>query len=567
VIPRSALSIIRTRDTLRPMLVTGSASSPVRRLPTPAELICLLAGTVLTIQYAWLIDDGYVYFRYVDNLLFLKFGLVYNRGEYVEGFSSPFWAVLLTGLRALGFEWWSLVRVIGVLSFLAFGLLVIRLNRRMSPMDAPTVDLPLAYLALNYGVLCYFTSGLESPIVQLTAPLFAVLIMNPDSRMLQAAVGLMPMIRHELALPWLVAVVWCRGRTGRWPLALLLVGAGVSVAWLTFRIYYYADLLPNTFYLKDTSDARQGWIYVRETVMTYRLPLFCLVVIGLAGIALRRARTAAVGTAGLHLPERCVMLFAASLVTAYVIRIGGDPRHYRYLAFPFCLFVCAAGGLAEHAVAALSARSPSRRAWVVGSQIAVLAVALGASLQYPPQLSGHPLRSDTKNTTVDGINDAQFHRRHPSLEESPWSWSSTRPDLRPSYAAWRQRDPSLHYQGVESGAWCAGIYQGFSTRFIQSFGLTDPVLARIDLPADKPAHKYGLLPIAKDIARLTREDGGDSRLTVGMYQRALDTGRAPAWVEPNLASLELIERKMLNQHRFGENLRLALTRVPPLHIK
>ena len=41
-------------------------------------------------------DDSYVYFRYVDNLVFLGNGLVYNRGEYLEGFSSPLWAVLLS---------------------------------------------------------------------------------------------------------------------------------------------------------------------------------------------------------------------------------------------------------------------------------------------------------------------------------------------------------------------------------------------------------------------------------------------------------------------------------------
>ena len=62
----------------------------------------LVVGLVFVARYRWLIDDAFVYFRYVDNLLFLGRGLVYNQGEYVEGFSSPLWTLLLTLLRASG---------------------------------------------------------------------------------------------------------------------------------------------------------------------------------------------------------------------------------------------------------------------------------------------------------------------------------------------------------------------------------------------------------------------------------------------------------------------------------
>lgn len=57
-------------------------------------------GLFFTIHYAWLLDDAFVYFRYVDNALFLGRGLVYNAGEYVEGYSSPFWTLLLLVLRS-----------------------------------------------------------------------------------------------------------------------------------------------------------------------------------------------------------------------------------------------------------------------------------------------------------------------------------------------------------------------------------------------------------------------------------------------------------------------------------
>ena len=45
----------------------------------------------------------------------------------------------------------------------------------------------------------------------------------------------------------------------------------------------------------------------------------------------------------------------------------------------------------------------------------------------------------------------------------------------------------------------------------------------------------------------------------GMYRRAVEAGSAPAWVGENLETIEVIERKIYNNHNFGENLVLALT--------
>jgi len=70
-------------------------------LPKPIEWLYLIGGLLLTLHYFGFQDDSFVFFRYVDNLIFLKAGLVYNRGEYVEGFSSPLWLMLLVPLRML----------------------------------------------------------------------------------------------------------------------------------------------------------------------------------------------------------------------------------------------------------------------------------------------------------------------------------------------------------------------------------------------------------------------------------------------------------------------------------
>ena len=81
----------------------------------------LVAGLGLVIRYRWLFDDAFVYFRYVDHWLFLDSGLVSNRGEYVEGFSSPLHCLLLAALRATELSYPTLVTLLGCAAFLASG--------------------------------------------------------------------------------------------------------------------------------------------------------------------------------------------------------------------------------------------------------------------------------------------------------------------------------------------------------------------------------------------------------------------------------------------------------------
>ncbi|MFQ5416191.1 MAG: hypothetical protein ACE5FL_03975 [Myxococcota bacterium] len=55
---------------------------------------------------AWLprsqIDDAYISFRYAGNLV-AGHGLVFNAGEYVEGFTNLLWTLLIAAGIALGF--------------------------------------------------------------------------------------------------------------------------------------------------------------------------------------------------------------------------------------------------------------------------------------------------------------------------------------------------------------------------------------------------------------------------------------------------------------------------------
>ena len=55
-----------------------------------------------------------------------------------------------------------------------------------------------------------------------------------------------------------------------------LLAAALNGAWLVFRVVYYADLLPNTFYLKDDAQPMLGLLYLWDLVAPYQVIPFVL---------------------------------------------------------------------------------------------------------------------------------------------------------------------------------------------------------------------------------------------------------------------------------------------------
>ena len=544
------------------MMTTETSTDPKKTLeggflcrfpkPSPVEWVCLIGGGFLSLHYAWLMDDAYVYFRYIDNCLFLHRGLVYNAGEYVEGFSSPFWAVLLLALRATTLNYWIIIRALCLASFVTFWFLLLLLNRRLSPKESPALNIPLILLSFHYGVLSYFSSGLESPLVQVMAVVYALFFLSPGNRSLQVLLAISPMLRHELALPLLIGLLWLWYRSRRFPLSLFLLSGLCSGAWVLFRIYYYADILPNTFYLKNDVMIRQGLIYLLDGLSPYHA--FCIGIAMLSIFLVVRYRLKP--GADLHASERRMMLFTAFALTVYVVKVGGDPRHFRFLSFPYCLLVCAYSGIVPHALCALSLTQ--YRKWAYALSLALAAVTFS---YYPVQLSAHPypFQDVVEHRIVNEINDAWWHRNHRLRFMTPpyWAWG---PDFNLAKYKARNAEPTPPYKDTKASPLCYDMHKDFDTRYVHSLGLTDPILARVDVEYKRPAHKWGLTFLANDMVKIYREAGNTPG--PGVFRRAVDEGRAPEWIVKNIDTIEMIERRMFNRHHFFENLRLALTPIP-----
>jgi hypothetical protein len=515
--------------------------------PRPLEALYIIAGLALVFRYRWILDDAFVYFRYADNFVFLRRGLVYNDGEFVEGFSSPLWMTLTILLRTSRLDWWTLTSGAAAAAFLVFALLLVRWNRALSPAG-PVANAPLAYLAMCYGASCYFSSGLETPLVQIAAVVFAFFVRNPGSALLQAAVALMPLVRPELTLLLPIALAWAWRREACVPWMLLVSAALLDGTWLAFRIAYYADLFPNTFYLKDELAIGQGLTYVHQTARTYHLygvlAAFALAAVWVA----RRTRDGFEP----RWAERCLLAGAALLMTAYVVKIGGDFRHHRMLAFPFVLIVCALAGLAEETLQ----RSARARARWLAPWVGLAAAALAFS-GVPPQLERHPVTLQEGHRIVRGIGDASWDRHHPALAFSERAPRLDR-DLRDAYRGAAGRS----HTGTLTTSMCVDAYLAFSYRVVNSLGLTDAFLARTDARTDWAGHKYSLHARAEELVALHRQGAIDR----DSFGRLVEEGRAPGWISDNLASIEIVARKVYNRHDLLENLALAFQFPPRIRI-
>lgn len=530
--------------------------------PSPSEWLCLALGLALVLRYRWIFDDSYVYFRYVDNLLFLKAGLVFNAGEYVEGFSSPLHVLVLIGLRSLQLGYPVLILLLGCGSFMLFWWLLVRVNRALLPTqrhgheeqpDPIALNFPLVFLAANYSVTSFFSAGNEGPLVHVMAAAYALLLVCPGSRLALVLVALSPLARPELALPLALLCVWQWIARGRFPRLLAGLALLFNGAWLSFRVIYYADLLPNTYYLKTGTELQSGTNfeaglrYLEEAVMqsgwAATLPVFALFAIALV----LRAR------GPLRLAPRAGMLLLATSVGAYVVASGGSGMHYYYLAFPLTLALCSLGGLLEGLLAESWIKlTPATAPLLMGL------IAAGFASRYPSTLSEHPIgRAEHMNQLPSEVvlTDPSFFR-HRVEPEGQW----------PSVEELRAHAPVLAEQGYVEWTdivWCHSLYAHYDVGSVHAYGLTDAVLAHVQTPELRRGHKPALGPLARDLIQLQIDGQGPAP---GLYKRAMDVNTAPAWMLANRESIELIERKATNSHSLLENLRLAFTFPDPIHL-
>ena len=223
--------------------------TPLQRFSRFILLLAIFAALYSAWNLRWICDDAFISFRYAENFAQGN-GLVFNVGEAVEGYTNFLWTLVLGLLSLLGWEMEIASVLLGVMSW-AVALVGLALR----PDGTIRLCAPLmAACCLHLRI--FATSGLE------TMAFFAAIVwlingvLAGSPRRVAALGVLAALIRPEGALFALVGALSLRidsedyGSTVK---ALFWLFVGV-LPWLIWKLWFYGDVLPNTFYAKASVD-------------------------------------------------------------------------------------------------------------------------------------------------------------------------------------------------------------------------------------------------------------------------------------------------------------------------
>lgn len=281
------------------------------------------------------LDDAWISFRYAANWN-RGWGLGYNYGERVEGYTNFLWTILIGVLMRLGAEPLLASRILGVFFGFATLLFIYRLTRALGVQTSTFELLPLLLVALNVCFAAYLVAGMETPLftflIAWSAYRVVVELGNPASRPLSALLfSLTALTRPEglmlfgVAWTFSLAVRLYRRESLRPTGISLVLFAAVFIPYFLWRYNFYGYLLPNTFYAKVGTSPAQflrgakyvlrflAWFFGGTTLFV--LPVSCLL--------LRRRSAAAI-----------YLILTVGLYLLYLVYIGGDGQPLFRLAVP-----------------------------------------------------------------------------------------------------------------------------------------------------------------------------------------------------------------------------------------
>ncbi len=224
-----------------------------------AALAVVVAAGLCLHACAWdfVSDDAFINLRYSQNLL-AGHGLVFNVGERVEAYSSLSWVLLTALLGAVGIDLLQGARWLGLLCAVASALLAMRIIARLSETLPLARGAAGALIAASAPFACWALGGMDAPLFSLVVlvAVFATLRFAHGGAPWLAGLtaGACAVTRPEGLLVGaamlLVGAVGVERGTRRRALPAFVTFGGLVAALFAFRLAYYGEWLPNTYYAK-----------------------------------------------------------------------------------------------------------------------------------------------------------------------------------------------------------------------------------------------------------------------------------------------------------------------------
>jgi hypothetical protein len=284
------------------------------KLPKHWKLLIVFAGIIWAYSYNWLTDDIFITLRYIDQL-FEGNGLVYNVGEYVEGYTHPLWLFMIAGCRALGMNPEFASQILGIISFGA----VIYLLTRFGWLAA-------ILFVFNTEGRIWATGGLETMFFTFLVLATVWTVIEKRYKWLRWILLALVLTRPDgFVVVFIVLVfIFFENKKDAVKVGLPLL---LYLPYLLWRYLYYGDIVPNPYYAKSGGDFyySQGfyyiWIYLSVYISTF------LVFIGLKFIKQREIQLS------------FAVIFG--YIIFFVARVGGDFMYARFIIplIPLIYFV------------------------------------------------------------------------------------------------------------------------------------------------------------------------------------------------------------------------------------
>jgi hypothetical protein len=295
-----------------------------------ALLVVTTAFVAHAVYLAVVAEDAFISFRYATHLA-EGHGLVWNLGEApVEGYTNFLWVILCAGAIALGRDVTFFAQVAGVFAGVLTIIYAWKFGRRVMRLGPAAALVPCALLALSGPFATWASSGMETILFALAitaasyhASMFALDRRAGEMGSASAFLLLATLTRPEgLLVAVVVLALALRGGRGRYLLPVLaLYAVPVAIYW-AWRVGYFGDWLPNTYYAKVSGIPLRplwGMVYAGAFVLYYVVP------VALVALLVPRERPRNPGTV------LCLSLLV--VYTAYVAWVGGDyMAMYRFFA-------------------------------------------------------------------------------------------------------------------------------------------------------------------------------------------------------------------------------------------
>ena len=258
----------------------GGSAAASQVAPYLIPVAPFVAGVLVVLEF--IKDDAYISWRYAHNLVTGN-GLVFNRGEHVEGFTNFLWVLVVAPFEALGWDVFQVCQVLGAALGIACLVVTSRMTRWLqSERGALWFVWGAVWLGTSSSFVLWAQAGLEQPLAALLPMTGAYLLWRARERgALRVAGDAKVVARHHL-VAGLVMGAGCMTRPELHLLAILvglplvfdairarrvtraqaLYVAGilaVTVPCHAFRYAYYGSLIQNTFYVKTGGAGAVVW--------------------------------------------------------------------------------------------------------------------------------------------------------------------------------------------------------------------------------------------------------------------------------------------------------------------